>query len=881
MTLLSVVYRLTVFEADSDSVPLTPAAGAPHSQEFKVISSGSVGGAFQPYITAAPVGKKDSFDPVTKNYTIGAIRIMLGDPKVGGVQLNRWVSAFVGDDLGAIKMKGLRAFIEESVDGGVTFSPFYVGDIKEFTLQNKVEWRIVIREDTDVQKSIKVFTGEPSASLLSGPDAYGNRRQMLPWGPDVLAQTGYGALKALPPPSGEWKLSRSPRNRIIEIDKDAGVNRIPGVILVSKPLLNQTPEIDDDDATKKETEGRIGPIVRVISGATVGRFYLTYLEVFADQNQLMMGYPISCDRLLLEPIEVGAFEHQPLSAITVGNNVIFQILTTEPPSEKFPTLINNVHPFVLLRDVIQGKWSALNPTTGQALFEGKVDIDETVFDGFIADKQFKNSRWRRTEEMEMKKFIKEFLQQYNLGYRMEPTASAGRAFSKFVPFSMDLPTTIGSVPTITTQEVRSTSPVSWKPGQNFLRFEMTFYEERVSDIADIRDGGDEGQSPYEGPDNPTLIKETPITDTIIQLGNLFGGDGVFKQNATGLRYFPSEIFVDLEFVNGIDLNFYRERMVRRLANKLQRENEFRFSRGPATIDLELERTGSTNDLKLGDFRILDVDFIPDPFTHVRGGARIVQCIEKSENGPTINFRFADSGQNVQRSAPVVNAFSQISATNTASGTIQTVKRERVETWFAITDQSTATRPAETSSLWEYQNSVIIPAGTTQSVAIGELPDGGRIWVRARSRVPSDEDLQLPSDFAFPPAHFDMGAALAAPTNLIISEITETTAKASWTPADVDVQTEVRLKPASSASFQRVAILYPGTNQYPLGGLSFAGSENPYTLGVRHVSAWRMAAGSEVTKTFSTVAGKPKCPTPRGIIFSLTGGIEDDQFRPLY
>lgn len=872
---------MTIFEADSDSVPLSPGSGAPHSDDFKVISSGSVGvGDFQPYITSLPVGKKASFDPVTKKYTIGAIRLTLGDAKLGGVQLNRWVSAFVGDDAGAVKLKGLRAFIEESIDGGVTFLPFYVGDIKEFALQNKVEWRVVIREDTDIQKSIKVFTGEPSASTFLNPDAYGNRRQMSPWGPDVLAQTGYGALKSLPPPIGEWKLARSPRNRVIEIDKDAEVNRTPGVIAVSQPLISQVPEIDDDDATKKETEGRIGPIVRVISGATIGRFYLTYLEVFINQNQIMMGQPVSIDRLLLEEVEVGSFEYQPMSAFTVGANVIYQILTTEAPSEKFPTLIDNVHPFVFLRDVIQGKWSELNPTTGQALFEGKVDIDEGVFDTFIADKQFKSSRWRRTESIEMKKFINEFLQQYNMGYRMEPTASAGRAFSKFVPFSMDLPTTIGSVPTITEEEVRSTSLLSWKPGQSFLRFDMTFYEERVTDSADIR----ASDNPFEGPENPTLIEEEPITDSIFELGNLFGGDGLFKQDATGFRFFPSEIFFDLEFVNGIDINFYRERMVRRLAARFQRENEFRFSRGPATIDLELERVSSTNDLNLGDFRILDVDFLPDPFTHVRGGARLVQCIERSENGPTITFRFADSGQNIQRSAPVVNDFSQISATNTASGTIQVLKRERVETWFAITDQSTTARPAETSSLWEYQNSVLIPAGATQSVVIGELPDGGRIWIRARSRVPSNEDLQLPSDFAFTPSpgFFDMTGVIAAPTNLIISEITETTAKASWAPADIDVQTEVRLKPDSSASFQRVAILYPGSTQYPLEGLSIAASENPYTLGVRHVSPWRMTVGTEVTKTFSMISGKPKCATPKGIVFSITSGERDDrQFQPLF
>jgi len=91
--------------------------------------------------------------------------------------------------------------------------------------------------------------------------------------------------------------------------------------------------------------------------------------------------------------------------------------------------------------------------------------------------------------------------------------------------------------------------------------------------------------------------------------------------------------------------------------------------------------------------------LPDPYTHERGGTRLMQCVEVREEGLSLVLVFTDSGLNIQASAPTVGAFSQISGLAAISGAVEVSQRLKVIGGYAATDQSVTIRPDETSSLW--------------------------------------------------------------------------------------------------------------------------------------------------------------------------------------
>ena len=875
-------YRLTLFSPSSETVVFTPDAGADHSEAFQVTTLAGVAN-FQDYMTP-PKARKSRFDPVKKKLDIGEISVTILDKRLtpGGTNFQRWVTAFIGDDTGKARMLGLKAYMEETTDGGVTWLPFYVGRVRTFNLTSLNGYLISIKEDNEQQNLLKVFTGEPSSSLLEST-SYGNRHQMVPWGPD----NHYGLVGVREQPIGTWRNAANFGNRAIELDADNAINWEEGVAQISKPLTERIPEVDKEDAWKRESNIGFGPIVRVIQGSTVGRYHLTYVKGILKDGPGVgpLRTPVFLHSILLEEIESDEFEHASLSAFVVGSTVRFQIITdNEEPSDKFPLLVDNVTPGTFWRDILAGLWSTKIRSSGVAQFSGSIAIDDAQFTNLTNNKQLKDSRWIIKKPEKMSTFIEDhILKPYNLGYRLEPTASFGVPKSVVVPFSMELPLTSSGIPTITQDDLKVGTSANWAPGKPFIRFESKFYRETITTVDSLLESnaGQEGESVFDGPANPTLISEFPITFTTVDIDNVHGGDGEFKIDARGIRFFgPSKGFPEL-FVDSTQLPFIftRERVMTRLMNKLHEDAVFRWSRGPATVKLEARRTGSTNDLKIGDWRIIDVDFLPDPFTHRRGGARLMQCVERSENGPSINFRLVDSGQDIQRTAPTVGSFDQVGNTSVASGSMSIAQDNRIETHFAVTSQSVVDAPAVTASAWQFANRTDIAAGATASVVVGDLPAGSHVFIRARSVPPRSEDLQLPSDWAFPPApgFFDMGAT-TAPSQLEVDRVTETSARATWVNGNTTQSIEVRLQADSSSSFDTVGLVQGGTTEFPIEGISNAASENPYTLRVRHINPTIGEVSDDAEILFSAKPGTlPKAPTPRGIIIITDG----DQITPVF
>lgn len=867
MTLFNPIYRATVYAPRSVSNPnetsvLTPSS-AHHSQQFKVASAQGVSG-FQPYMAEIPRGRKSRLDPISKKLDIGAITITLGDYRDQGTSnnLQRWITAFIGDSTGKNRLLGLKVLIEESLDSGASWQAYYVGRITEFTLSGLTQYKVTIKEENSLQKRVKCFQGEPSASVLAAESAtgYANRRLFLPMG---RAEGSYGPWTTLGDGFGQWKTARSNENRVISNNLADPYNTQDGILWITKPLVEAVAEVNSFSAFNKESNVGFGPIIEVRSAfapfgpAPKYRYYVTFIESESTGlGHSISGRPLYAQTILLEALPSGSFRRGNLSQFPDGAYIYWKILDNREISEKSPLLIGDVHPVQYWKDLLKGAFSILD-NDGEAIFRDSFQIEESDFDALIADEAtYKTGRFPQTKELELNKVIEEqILRPYNLAYRMEPaTSSAGVGINKIVPFSMDMPADTSGIPTITTNDLVAGSKPTWEPGEPKVFFETKAYNETFKDFVEVNRNED---------DNPSLWSEAPVFIRTVDLDNVHGGEGDYKVDAKGIRWAGYE----LVFIQGggpVPQPIPRAYIYRSLAEAFHNLNVFRWSRGPAKVSIKAKRSGSIETTKVGDFRLLDVDFLPGEFGHVRGETRLVQCVERTEDGPNLNLQFVDSGRNIQTPAPIVGNFYQVPGTNTISGSVGVTTDQILRAEMAYTDQSVAARPATTSSLWQRARTANYTSGS-HTLVLGNIPNGIRTWPRFRTQAASADEVELLSDWIYPTNDYVDITILSAPSNLTIHNITKESATLRWTNAAVTASTEVLIKPYLSASFTTATILGQGTDRYTLINLSPSGSSNPWTAGVRHIDQFGGIS--------TTVSASFSCSGDFNLVCPAIGGIQ--------
>ncbi len=161
-----VAYRATVFISRSDDASettvLTPIAGAPHSDPFKIATRTGIAG-FQPYMDF-PTGRRGKIDLLSKKTDVGELSFDIIDMRTpaGGINATRWVTAFVGDKEGTPRFARLKCYIEESLDGGVTWNPFFTGRVRSLALKSdsSIVYKLSLRDLSD-DLSSATFTGLP------------------------------------------------------------------------------------------------------------------------------------------------------------------------------------------------------------------------------------------------------------------------------------------------------------------------------------------------------------------------------------------------------------------------------------------------------------------------------------------------------------------------------------------------------------------------------------------------------------------------------------------------------------------------------------------------------------------------------------------------
>ena len=166
---MNIGYRMTVFDGPlyyTGSTVITPATGAPHSEAFRIttLPSGSIAG-YAPYMRV-PKGNRGSLDVRAGTSTVGQYSVEILDARVSTANDSRWITAFIGDNNSNLTIIGKKTVIEETLDNGATWTPYFVGRINNITLNSNLTYVFELGDPLELLKDT-IFNTEPAVSYSS------------------------------------------------------------------------------------------------------------------------------------------------------------------------------------------------------------------------------------------------------------------------------------------------------------------------------------------------------------------------------------------------------------------------------------------------------------------------------------------------------------------------------------------------------------------------------------------------------------------------------------------------------------------------------------------------------------------------------------------
>lgn len=818
-------YRLRVYQplsADpTETTVLTPAAGAPHTDELKLSSIPGVAG-YKEYLHEVPRGRRGRLDPKKPRLDVGTFEFSLIDKATGSGNASRWLTAFFGNVKG--KPRGrLKVEVDESLDGGATWASFMIGELTGIST-NKNDATLEVSDRVEKMK-MPAFVGSPHSSIT-----YAAKLTLLPAG---FFGANYGSLQAVPAIVGT-------------------INANPSYLAADIRVFQVTPNSKDDGRNLETKE--LGAVVGVGGWESVeptfqspARCHLKRLDTSAEGDfyvgglrHTVAGTHWNITSFFLKPLAVTDAGYMAMPPN--GTSVEAYIYVEQPAADESPLLIGDVDPATFIQDLCDGKFSSLyrSPDTlpaGKAYGDVKRTIPTNGIGALVGTRPVSRHYIKQTEP------VIDVIERICFDNNWAPFLDkSGRLNIK----DLDLPTSLAGLATITDDDVEATSDSSWKHDATsaVARAEITFYQDLIRQSAELK------QSAEIIPSIGDLIVEE-ITHKVIVLytESLDYGDEVLEIDARSYRA------VEGEQLQGQDRTTYLEKRLRALAQKYRRPWEFGAMRFPLTC----RRTATITGLKQGDLVLVTVSWIPDPYTHLRGGQRLCRVLELSEEGPTIHLELLDVAINTISSVPMLAAPAQ-EAGNTYSGVTSVVtlnaEGQPVEIQTAVTETSVGAAPAADSLLWS--GSTVITANGTATIR--NHPAGKRVWVRGRSFSNAANELQVPSAWvmAAAPGYVDL-AALPAPSALSSPAKTHTTVDLTWTNGAADVAIDVLAATPVGDTRIVVGYLIPGTTQYTVRGLLPA---TTYRFEVRHQFLYNPGAGVTVDVT-TDAAPAASCPAIAG------------------
>lgn len=811
---------------------------------------------FYPYLREPeiPAGR---FNPLkrtlqTRTCNIGLIDVAL-DPTSN---LKRHITQYLGDAKFRNQLLGLIARLEESLNDGFTWSAAFTGRIDLTQLEEMNAYSAPLVDIVDELSSADVFVGRPHSSV-----AYAVAPQVWPVGP----ATAYGAIPASLPIKGKIQnatgFAASAGIKAIVVDTNE----------LSNPRNRLTPTLEEVSGSWATAfPGLLGDIIgsffpEGVTYSSRARVKLKRLDTLA-QGQFQLGV---VRRGSAPPSGLAAIG--PLGGLGFGNAIAevvlaelpntdpnylampavttavecSVILVDEDPDEDAPLLIGDVHRVTFLKDMVRGHFGRMKldgtPVRSfafDATSFAQLEADQSI--GTVRRKVDKRARLREDAE-------KHLLRDGNLGWRVD-------GHGQVVVFSTKRPSSLAGIGTITDADlVQESGAFKWKQGRTgaITAIEAHWY-------VDLPIGPDGSAiAPSKLAVSPTLLMRTVKNTLLIRdFGREDMGDERETIDAVGMRAMPGEIVQKQS----------RAVFIRRQLERTLEELRMPHGTGPAEAELRCRRTTEPNTWQPGQFKIVDVDAMPDPATNLRGGARLMMCIDRKPRRETIEFVALDMGPNAIAAAPT-SATLATDTDDTAHGFSLAVTLngagDPVILEYALTDSGVGVRPVESDPAWTFARRIT----TTGTYKVINLPAGKKVWPRHRSVPASETNSQLPSVWSFPTGGDNVTlATLTAPSALGTAELTGKRVVITFTPGDTRLPTEVLLATPTTDPRVRVKTAPPGATRVELTDLTVS---TTYRCGLQHRDALG-GFSTEATVDFTTTATPATAPNPGG--FELVIGV---------
>ena len=365
----------------------------------------------------------------------------------------------------------------------------------------------------------------------------------------------------------------------------------------------------------------------------------------------------------------------------------------------------------------------------------------------------------------------------------------------------------------------------------------------------------------------TLIKNKVSKVIGLSLGSIVASNGIFGDPCPGTYKILEVDFTSIRGVNSNNATFSNVGLIENTlaadwakskALKLAGNIFNRFKSGNPEIQLDCIRNSTTNDIDIGDFVLVNSNILPNQALRTRGGTRIYQVTDKNIDGISINFGLFDSGINATMNTPSFGSFVGTNA-NAISSSITTTDNANVEIECAIVTQGDA-QPSANSTSWLLRTTVNV-SSSTKPILLTNLPEGRTVYLRARSFNPDNTDIKLPSAYAYSSGYTLNG--IAAPTNVIVSNITNRSATVNWSNTNSFYLTEVLLASPAGVPNTSIIQLPASSSTYTLIGLN-ENTSTSHTVGVRYVDSFggfsSMASASFVASGSATKLDAPAALT---------------------
>ena len=846
---MNIAYRMRIFNGPlyyTGSVVLTPASGAIHSEPFQIttLQSGSLAG-YAPYMRT-PRGNRGELNIQSGRSSVGTYTVDVLDKRTSTGNSNRWITAFIGDINSKLTIIGKKAVIEESLNGGSTWSPFFIGRVNAVNLTSPLVYSIELGDPLELLKQ-KIFEIEPGVS--------------------------YTSFKSLLPIGYTKPVSNLDSGSMINLTDGLQVGQVrsSGATANDRWLkLNQVSVNRNDNAWSygQIQPAAIGNIFSTIAGQNPfrclvlsGSTYFTYqvrtLQTPAKTNSELSVQPIEQINIIELPTNDPLYS--PISNVkTTDTPKIWVYRLLEEAENKLGTFYINETPYNLLRDILDGKFfnRGLELQSGSTTVyidnTQKIPYDSASIAAMETTNPLPKMLYKIEEPATAIDFIeKEICQPFSMGYTFIPTSSSGTFSNAFKLFSTKQPTTVPSVTFNSTNIVASDSN-EWSSNEPLLFVKGTFYVENLR-------GGRFAVKRTTSDNDPANIIQT------IQASIITGLSEVTDSSYKGLE-------IDMKGLRGVNNNLltlgegtmenvpafqYTQGKALRYIQDIYN----RYKAGNPAISLQVSRVAASSSIAnvdIGDFVLVNEEVLPNQALHTRGGTRIYQIVAKNPEGAIVNLSLVDSGINATMPTASFGTITEVSL-NTLSSSLSTTGDAIVELEYAAVPSGSA-QPAATSNAWLMYQSYPISA-STYPFKIDNLPNGRTIYLRARAVAPDDGGLKLPSAYVY-----SSGTTLTTiPTisNIVVSNITNRSAKISWSNTSSFYPVEVLLASPQAEPTTSIVILPESSSVYTLLGLD-QNSSPSHSVGVRYIDSVR-GFGPTTTASFVATGTAETLDAPAAII----------------